>query len=126
MPEHFLGDSVQSFLRTFLEDVSVLEDFSILIIKNRTRRYTLHLTCSVHPPDSLRSWEEFGSVSRDLNSFFGEIRGTIIDPITSAMSKIPSKLAEVTVMRSKVHDALTNQSTYSTLILASCSKAVAP
>jgi hypothetical protein len=118
MPEHFLGDSVQSFLRTFLEDVSVLEDFSILIIKNRTRRYTLHLTCSVHPPDSLRSWEEFGSVSRDLNSFFGEIRGTIIDPITSAMSKIPSKLAEVTVMRTKVHDALEdNDITYESIHL---------
>jgi hypothetical protein len=60
----------------------------------------------VDQPDSLRSWEEFGSVSRDLNAFFGEIRGTIIDPITSAMSKIPSKLAEVTTMRAKVHDSL--------------------
>ena len=106
MPEHFLGDSVQSFLRTFLEEVHVLEDFCILTIKTRTRRSTLHLTCSVDSPDSLRSWEEFGSVSRDLNSFFGEIRGTIINPITSAMSKIPAKLAEVAVMRTKVHDAL--------------------
>jgi hypothetical protein len=106
MPEHFLGDSVQAFLRTFLEGVLVLEDFSILTIKNKTRRGNLHLNCSVDQPDSLRSWEEFGSVSRDLNAFFGEIRGTIIDPITSAMSKIPSKLAEVTAMRAKVHDTL--------------------
>ena len=47
MPEHFLGDSVQSFLRTFLEDVHILEDFCILTIKTRTRRGTLHLACSV-------------------------------------------------------------------------------
>ena len=92
MPEHFQGESVQSFLRTFLENVNVMEDFSIVTIKNRMRRNTLHLTNSVDVPDSLRSWEEFGSVSRDLNSFFQEIRSTIIDPITSAMSKIPSKL----------------------------------
>ena len=70
------------------------------------RRNTLHLTNSVDVPDSLRSWEEFGSVSRDLNSFFQEIRSTIIDPITSAMSKIPSKLLEVASMRSKVTPAL--------------------
>ena len=55
MPEHFLGDSVQSFLRTFLEDVHILEDFSILTIKTRTRRGTLHLACSLDSPDSLRS-----------------------------------------------------------------------
>ena len=106
LPEHYQGDSIQVFLRTFLEDVVVRGDFSLLIIKNRTRRGDLHLNCSVDQPDSLRSWEEFGSVSRDLNAFFGEIRGTIIDPITSAMSKIPSKLAEVTTMRAKVHDTL--------------------
>jgi hypothetical protein len=63
LPEHFLGDSIQVFLRTFLEDVVVRGDFSILIIKNRTRRGDLHLNCFVDQPDSLRSWEEFGAVS---------------------------------------------------------------
>ena len=107
MPEHFEGESVQNFLRTFLESVNVVDDFSILIIKNLVRRNVVHLTSSIDVPDSLRSWEEFGAVSHDLNTFFQEIRSTIIDPITSAMSKIPSKLSEVASMRAKVTATLT-------------------
>jgi hypothetical protein len=118
MPDYFLEDTIQAFLRTFLEELQVLEDFTVQVIKNRTRRGTLHLVCSVDQPDSLRSWEEFGSISRELNAFFGEIRGTIIDPITSAMSKIPAKLAEVNVMRVKVTEALTNDAiTYESISL---------
>jgi hypothetical protein len=107
MPQHYEGESIQNFLRTFLESVNVVEDFSILTIKNLVRRNVLHLTSSIDVPDSLRSWEEFGAVSHDLNTFFQEIRSTIIDPITSAMSKIPSKLSEVASMRAKVTATLT-------------------
>jgi hypothetical protein len=55
---------------------------------------------------SLRSWEEFGNESQDLNSFFQEIRLTIIDLIILAMSKIPSKQQEVASMKVKVDKAL--------------------
>ena len=84
----------------------MLEDFNISIIKNLVRRNVLHLNTHVDLPDSLRSWEEFGSASHDLNNFFQEIRSTVIDPITSAMAKIPAKKLEVNNMKIKVDKAL--------------------
>ena len=52
LPEHYQGDSIQVFLRTFLEEVVVRDDFSLLIIKNRSRSRTLHLNCSVDQPEA--------------------------------------------------------------------------
>ena len=109
-PSPYRSMSLQNFFRTFLESANVAEEFSISTIKNLARRNILHLTSSVDVPDSLRSWEEFGAASQDLNSFFQEIRSTIIDPITSAMSKIPSKQQEVASMRIKVDKALSGES----------------
>ena len=85
----------------------MVEDFSISIIKNLGRQNVLHLNTHVDIPDSLRSWGEFGSASQDLNSFFQEIRSTIIDPLTSAIGKISSKKLEVASMKAKVDKALT-------------------
>jgi hypothetical protein len=107
IPQYVEGDSLQSFLRTFLESANIAEEFSVSAIKSLVRRNVLHLTSSVDVPDSLRSWEEFGTAFHDLNSFFQEIRSAIIDPITSVMSKIPSKQFEVASMRTKVTKALT-------------------
>jgi hypothetical protein len=82
------------------------EDFSISAIKTLVRNNKLHLTSSVDVPNSMRSWEEFGAASQDLNQFFQELRSTKIDPITSARCKIPTKLQEVAGMRIKVNRAL--------------------
>jgi hypothetical protein len=98
-------------LRTFLESYNIVEDFSISVIKTLVRNNKLHLTSWVDVPDSMRSWEEFRVASVDLNQYFQELRSTIIDPITSAMGKIPTKLQEVAGMRVKVNRALTEDST---------------
>ena len=94
-----------------MESYNIVEDFSISAIKILVRNNKLHLTSCVDAPDSMRSWEEFGAASQELNQYFQELRSTIIDPITSAMSKIPTKLQEVTGMRVKVNKALTEDTT---------------
>ena len=47
-----------------------------------------------------------GVAGLELNSFFTEIRSTIVDPVTIATSKIPTKKVEVINMPEKVTKAL--------------------
>ena len=96
---------VQVFLRNWLENLNVHDQLSLPMLKNAIRQNRLHLmVCSV-APDSIRSWAEVGVAGLELNSFFTEIRSTIVDPVTIATAKIPTKKVEVSSMRDKVSKA---------------------
>ena len=90
---------------------------SIPMMKNAIRHNRLHLIVCSAAPDSIRSWAEVGVAGLELNSFFTEIRSTIVDPLTIAAGKIPTKKVEVTNMRDKVTKALAEPPTLEAITL---------
>ena len=97
---------VQTFLRIFLEGVTLVDDLTVAIIKQAIRTHRLHLVSCIDVTDSIRSWAEFGVASSDLNSFFNELRRTVIDSATTAMSKST---------REKVDKALSESITFESI-----------
>jgi hypothetical protein len=111
------ANSMQAFLRCYVEGYVVCHDMSVTKMKGLIRGKTLHATCQLDQPDSIWTWEEYGTAADVLNNFFTELRTTVVDPQSAALSKIPGKKAEVQSLKIKVTQALSIDSTWSLEVL---------
>ena len=105
-PPYEDGDSLQNFLRCYVENFIVCTDMSVAKNKTLIRAKILHQTCQLDQPDSVWTWQEYGVSADILNNFFTELRTTIVDPQCAALSKVPGKKLEVTNLKTKITQAL--------------------
>jgi hypothetical protein len=116
-PPYEDGDSIQNFLRCYQENYIVCRDMTVTKIKTLIRAKTLHQTCQLDQPDSIWTWQEYGTSADILNNLFTELRTTIVDPQCAALSKVPGKKLEVQNLKTKVTQALSSDCTWSLEVL---------
>ena len=58
-PPYEDGNSMQAFLRCYVENYIVCHDMTVIKMKTLIRAKTLHSTCQLDQPDSIWTWQEY-------------------------------------------------------------------
>jgi hypothetical protein len=75
-PPYEDADSIPNFLHCYIENFIVFRDMNVAKIKTLIRAKT----CQLEQPDSIWTWQEYGTSADILNNFFTELRTTVVDP----------------------------------------------
>jgi hypothetical protein len=75
------------------------------------------LTCQLEQPDSVWTWQEYGTSADILNNVFTELRTTVVDPQCAALTKVTSKKLEVINLKTKITQALSDDCVWSLEVL---------